>query len=180
MEALFGVSTTLIARVLAVATIVLVAGVGALAWRRRVLFKLGVRNTLRRPVRSIVIVAGVMLSTVVIATAFTTGDAMTLTIRSLVTGSVGQVDEVVTNTQTDFTQVSSRDLGNLLSGGTATQQTGDYFAYQQFVALRDGVRASRAIAGMLPAILRHAPVADGSDALAHPNVGLLAVPPGDV
>src|SRR5207253_5940599 len=139
MEALFGVSTALIARALAIVTAALLLGAGALAWRRRVLLRLGLRNALRRPVRSLVIVIGVMLSTVVIATAFTTGDAMTLTIRSLVTGSVGRVDEVVTNTQTDFTQVSSRDLGNLLSGGSAPQQTGDFFAVQQFAALRDGV-----------------------------------------
>ncbi|MHB8574962.1 MAG: ABC transporter permease [Dehalococcoidia bacterium] len=177
MESLFGISTSLIARVLAGMTLMLCVGIALLASRRRTLLKLGVRNALRRPLRTSVIVIGVMLSTVVVATAFTTGDAMTLTIQSLVTGSVGKVDEVVTSSQGDFTQVSASDLGNLATGGSTPRIATGYFPAGSFTTLRDRVAGSHAIAGVLPAILEQAPVADGKDALAHPNVGLLAVPP---
>src|SRR5579885_398789 len=153
MDSLFGVSTTQLAHVLVALSAFVLLALGLIGLRRRTLLKLGLRNAARRPLRSLVIVIGLMLSTVVISTAFATGDAMTLTIRSLVTGSVGRVDEVVSGSQVDFTQVSSRDLGNLATGGGLPQAAGGYFPLARFQTLQDGTQNSRAIAGMMPAIV---------------------------
>lgn len=180
MEALFGLPAPLLARLLAVVTIVALLVLAALASRRRTLLKIGVRNAARRPLRSAVIVVGLALSTVVIATAFTTGDAMTSTIRALVTGSMGQVDEVVTTSPTDFTQLSRRDAGSLASGKGLTPADVGYFPLAQYLALRAAAEGSHAIAGLMPAITAQAPVADEQAQLAHPNVGLLALPPEQI
>ena len=49
--------------------------------RNPVVFKLGVRNIPRRPSQTILIVIGLMLSTLIIAAAFTTGDTLSSSIR---------------------------------------------------------------------------------------------------
>jgi len=177
MNALFGLPTAVLARYLVVASLLLVVGTGMLALRRRPLLEMGLRNVVRRPVRAVVIVVGLMLSTVVIATAFSTGDAMTVTVRSLITGSVGEVDEVVTSSQSDFTQLSTQNVESLATGGGLSVVKASYFPASAFDRLQSAVGGSRAIAGMMPVILEQAPAADGDAQLIHPNVGLLGLPP---
>ena len=59
------------------------------------MFKLGVRNIPRRRAQTTLIVLGLMLSTVIISAAFTTGDTVDRSITSEVYGLLGSVDEVV-------------------------------------------------------------------------------------
>ncbi len=177
MDSLFGVSTTELARVLVALSALVLGVLGLIALRRRTLLKLGLRNAARRPLRSVVIVIGLMLSTVVIATAFSTGDAMTLTVRSLITGSIGRVDETVTASLNDPTQVTRRSLDNLASGGALMQVSTPYFDQDQFLTVSAAASKSHAIAGVMPAILEQAPAADAGSQLIHPGVGLLALPP---
>ena len=47
-----------------------------IAWRRPVIFKLGARNIPRRRTQTVLIVAGLMLSTLIIAAALGTGDTV--------------------------------------------------------------------------------------------------------
>ena len=56
--------------------------------RNRVFFRLGVRNA-RRPGRTALIVAGLMLGTTIIAAALATGDTMSHTVRSAAVASLG-------------------------------------------------------------------------------------------
>lgn len=177
MDSLFGVSTTGLARVLVALSALVLLGLGLIGLRRRTLMRLGLRNAARRPLRSVVIVVGLMLSTVVIATAFSTGDAMTLTVRSLITGSIGRVDEIVTASPTDPTQVSRRSLDNLASGGGLMQGSTPYFDERELATVSAAAGNSHAIAGVMPAILEQAPVAAGGSQLIHPGIGLLALPP---
>ncbi len=179
MDALFGVPTTTIARVLAVLTVALVIAVLLPVLRRRSLLRMGARNALRRPLRSAVIVAGLMLSTLVVSAAFSTGDAMSLTVRSLVAGSVGTVDETISAARLDPTQLSNRSIDSLTSGGGLPQLAAPYFPQDEYDQIAAGTRGSKAIAGLLPEISEQAPVAGGPSPLPHPNVGIIGLP-GDL
>src|SRR5216117_1507470 len=95
MNALFGVSMTLIMWVLLVVLGVALASVGLVALRNRVMFKLGIRNIPRRRAQTTLIVLGLMLSTLIISAAFTTGDTVQRSITGEVYGLLGSVDEVI-------------------------------------------------------------------------------------
>jgi putative ABC transport system permease protein len=95
MQELFGVSMTTITIVLVGLFVGIVAAVALLAWRSRVMLKLGLRNIPKRPSQTALIILGLMLSTVIIASAFGTGDTIVHTIRSLAAETLGNTDEVV-------------------------------------------------------------------------------------
>jgi putative ABC transport system permease protein len=82
--------------------LVLLAAVGAIlllllavGWRNRVMLRLGLRNVPRRRAQTALIVFGLMLSTLIIAAAFGTGDTMTHSFRSLALDDLGEVDELI-------------------------------------------------------------------------------------
>jgi putative ABC transport system permease protein len=95
MDAIFGIPATSIMVVLvAMFAVCMVTGIWVLL-RQRVVFKLGVRNIPRRPAQTILIVVGLMLSTLIIAAAFTTGDTLNASIRGEVLTIIGHTDERV-------------------------------------------------------------------------------------
>src|SRR5215208_6420567 len=65
------------------------------AWRRPVVFKLGVRNIPRRRAQTTLIVAGLMLSTLIIAAALGTGDTVNHSVTGDVYTNLGPVDELI-------------------------------------------------------------------------------------
>jgi putative ABC transport system permease protein len=81
MHKLFGAPLTTIAIVMLVLFSIAAVVVVALAFRNRIMFKLGVRNIPKRPAQTALIVLGLMLSTVLITAAFSTGDTLVYTIR---------------------------------------------------------------------------------------------------
>src|SRR5438105_14132203 len=95
MSRRFGMPTEALAVVLVAVLAVVLGVVATLALRNRVFLRLGVRNVARRRGRSVLIVAGLMLGTAIIAAALATGDTMSRTIRSAATTALGRTDEVV-------------------------------------------------------------------------------------
>lgn len=95
MDELFGVSMDLIMFVLLALLAVALSTVALIALRNRVMFKLGVRNLPRRRAQTTLIVAGLMLSTVIIAAAFTTGDTVDRSITAEAFTVLGSLDEVI-------------------------------------------------------------------------------------
>lgn len=93
MNEIFGLSTTTIMIALLGAFAFCLAVALYIALRYKVVFKLGVRNIPRRPAQTLLIVIGLMLSTLIIAAAFTTGDTLNLSIKSDVLRILGQTDE---------------------------------------------------------------------------------------
>ncbi|CAA9567164.1 MAG: ABC transporter, fused permease protein [uncultured Thermomicrobiales bacterium] len=65
------------------------------AWRRPVIFKLGVRNIPRRRAQTALIVVGLMLSTLIISTALGVGDTLDYSATSDTYRQLGRVDAVV-------------------------------------------------------------------------------------
>src|SRR5512136_3478723 len=95
MNEIFGVSLTTIAIVMLVLFGIVAIVVVTLALRNRIMFKLGVRNIPKRSAQTALIVFGLMLSTVLITAAFSTGDTVVYTIRSVAADALGNTDEVV-------------------------------------------------------------------------------------
>ena len=97
MEELFGVSMTLIMLVLLGVLGLALASVGYVALRNRVMFLLGVRNIPRRKAQTVLIIIGLMLSTLIISAAFTTGDTVNRSLSRDILGLLGHADEWVVN-----------------------------------------------------------------------------------
>ena len=82
MNKLFGIPTGPFAVGAAALLALTLLIVGLLAVRNPIFLKLGLRNIPRRRGRTMLIVAGLMLGTTIIASALATGDTMSTTIRS--------------------------------------------------------------------------------------------------
>jgi putative ABC transport system permease protein len=92
---IFGLSMNTIMLVLIVLFSLCLLSVAWVAWRRPVLFKLGIRNIPRRRAQSILIVIGLMLSTLIMSTALGVGDTVDHSATAAVYGVYQHVDEVV-------------------------------------------------------------------------------------
>ena len=69
-----------------------------LAWlsiRNPVLAKIGLRNLVRRPAQSVLIVVGMTLSTIIIISAFGTGDTLSNSVKRQAVSAYGEVDEII-------------------------------------------------------------------------------------
>ena len=95
MDELFGTPVTDIASALAVAFALVVAVLLFVLIRDNVLVRMALRNVVRRPMRGVLIVVGLMLATAIISSAFTTGDSMTQSIKVNATDSLRSLDETV-------------------------------------------------------------------------------------
>src|SRR5687768_4344591 len=65
------------------------------AWRRPVMFKLGVRNIPRRKAQTTLIVVGLMLSTLIISAALGTGDTLHHSLTKDSYENLGHVDQLI-------------------------------------------------------------------------------------
>ena len=86
--------TTLMAILLAI-FLGIMAVVGFLALRHRIMLKLGLRNIPRRPAQTVLIIVGSMLSAVIITASFATGDTISTSIRNASIEGLGTIDEIL-------------------------------------------------------------------------------------
>ena len=175
MDSLFGVSLdALLAWSLGVTALV-AAGLLIVAVRQPLLLRLALRNCLRRPLQTGLIVLGLTLSTVVISTAFNTGDTITHTIRTLVARGLGRADEVVVALPRDTRRSPNEYLGALLNGSLLTGQ-GVYFPAERAAALAEALADDSRIAGLTPAIGEQVTVVNRDLHAVQGQVSLLALP----
>ncbi|HEY0734828.1 MAG TPA: FtsX-like permease family protein [Herpetosiphonaceae bacterium] len=184
METFFRWPVASIALGVTLAVALLLLGFGLLAWRAPLLPKLGLRNIGRRPLRAALIVAGLMLSTTVIGSAFGTGDAMTHTFHTLITGSLGTVDEVVVSNPDRVRRGGFRvyrQVQALTQPGLAQSTAGlgavQLASIEQATAerLMEATRGSQAIAAIAPAIVEQVAVVYGPSQQLQSSISLLAV-----
>lgn len=95
MQELFGIPMMNIMVVMLALLFACLAIIAFIAWRRPVIFKLGIRNIPRRKAQTVLIVVGLMLSTLIIAAAFGTGDTLNHSVSATVYKQLGPVDEIV-------------------------------------------------------------------------------------
>ena len=142
MEELFGVSMDAIMRVLLAIFLVAMAVVAVLAWQNRIMLKMGLRNIPRRRGQTVLIIVGVMLSTLIISAAFGTGDTLSFSIRNEVLEALGPIDEII---------VSDRASADDSFG------TSFYFPTQRFRQLQVELAGLDNIDGLTPQLAESAP-----------------------
>jgi len=143
MTELFGVSLDLIMWVLLGCLAVALLSVSLVALRNRVMFRIGVRNIPRRTAQTTLIVIGLMLSSLIISAAFTTGDTVARSLTSQVYNLLGSVDETiqVRGGLTDQ-EVDQEDAGSV--------QLDEGFALSQAATLVQQLRSDPNVDAVVP------------------------------
>jgi len=136
-------------------------------WRQRVIFKMGMRNIPRRPAQTTLIVIGLMLSTLIVSAALTTGDTLNNTVTSVVYDVMGHTDELVV--------VS---YGNKSS--TDTQAADTFFSENVATELRTKIDKNAPVDGIMPMLFATVPTIDTRNNLNDPALSLTGIDPTDI
>jgi len=163
MDEIFGVSMTLITTVLVALLGAALLLVALAAIRKPVVFKLGVRNIPRRKPQTILIVVGLMLSTLIVSAALGIGDSFAYSLTSNSYDTAGRVDQVAFVT-TDY---DTKDYLNL--GEMSSEQADPVIA---------AARADERIDGVLPFLRVEVPAINDATQLGEPVVRLVGLDTG--
>src|SRR5215210_4943519 len=129
MENIFGIPMGSLAIALALLLAILMVPVILTVLFKRVMFRIGIRNIPRRRAQTSLIVLGLMLSTLIMSSAFGFGDSFYYSIKKGVYDQLGPIDETLAIkgptgavAQTPFSedtyvQIASRLAGNSLIDG---------------------------------------------------------------
>ena len=162
MEDLFGVKMDWIMYVLLAVFLPALAVIGFMALRNRVMLKMGLRNIPRRKAQTALIVAGIMISTLIMAASFGTGDTLTFSIRKAVVDGLGTIDEFV---------LSARAGENDQFGGAA------YVPMERFTALQQDLADYDSIDGLAPGLAEIAPTVNDRTSLSEGRMQIAGVNP---
>jgi putative ABC transport system permease protein len=167
MREIFGTPVEMVAVVLSVLVTLTFAAIAALAVRKAILLKLGVRNLGRRRARTAIIVSGLMLGTMIIGAALGFGDIMATTVRSSVITTWGQTDEVVSPRTADAPDIQTLGQSTATRYLTAREATA-------VVAAADGITS---VDGVARAISEPVAVQDSTSRQNEPQLMLFAIDP---
>ena len=156
MEKIFGIPANNLAIVMAILLIVIFVVVIFGAVRRFILFKLGTRNIPRRKGQSLLIVIGLMLSSIIIATSLGIGDTIRYSIRFVVVDSLGIVDEVI------------EGPGKQLFGE-------EYFDYSEFTYVQNITKDNTNIDQLIPYIQTTLPSSNEQKDIAESNMNIRGI-----
>ena len=162
MEELFGVPMDSIMYGLLAVFLPALAVVAVMGWRNRVMLKLGLRNIPRRRAQTVLIIVGIMISTLIMAAAFGTGDTITFSIRKASVDALGTIDEII---------LSAR-AGSGDQLGTAT-----YLPMERFDRLREELAGIDEIDGLAPGIGEIAPTFNPRTSLSEGRMRIAGVAP---
>jgi putative ABC transport system permease protein len=163
MSEIFGVPMSSIMTVLLVLLAICLLSVAWVAIRRPVIFKLGVRNIPRRKAQTILIVVGLMLSTLIIAAALGTGDTIAYSATAETYKTLGHADELV---------VYSRKENGEGSIGTALNDTIPDSVVQQ---IETAFQGTNLIDGLMPVLIKSVPAALIEGGAPQSNADILAL-----
>ena len=162
MEELFGVPMDTIMVVLLAMFLPVLAGIGVMAWRNRVMLKLGLRNIPRRKSQTALIIFGIMISTLIMAAAFGTGDSITYSIRKNAIGALGTIDEIIVSARAD----ESDTIGSF-----------NYFSFDRYEQLKVELSDFDLVDGLAPGIGEFAPTVNTRTSLSEGQMQITGVAP---
>jgi len=162
MEELFGVPMDVIMVVLLAIFLPVIAGVAIVGWRNRVMLKLGLRNIRRRKSQTALIISGIMISTLIMAAAFGTGDSITYSIRKNAIDALGTIDEIIVSARAD----DSDTIGSF-----------NYFPMQRYEQLKVELADMDSIDGLAPGIGEFAPIINTRTQLSEGQMQITGVDP---
>jgi putative ABC transport system permease protein len=166
MNDLFGLSMTYIMIALLV---ILGFAASIIVWvivRHRVMFLIGVRNIPRRRAQTVLIIVGLMLSTLIISTAFSIGDTVDYSLTNLVYDRLHSIDEVV-HTRTDQED----------TGGDSSLATNKKIPADTYRALVNDIKAMPGVDGAVAVIRTSVPVVNTRTRLTEPQSGMIGADP---
>ncbi len=150
-EKVFGLPASILANSMVVILIIVSLIILFGAFRRFILVKMGIRNIPRRKGQSILIIIGLMLSSIIIATSLGIGDTIRYSIRTVVFDSLGTADELIE--------------------GPGKQQKGvEYFNYSEFKNVENLASTNPDIDAVLPFIELNLPAENDKAGLAESTV----------
>jgi len=156
MDKIFGIPANNLAIVMAILLIVIFVLVTFGAIRRFILFKMGTRNIPRRKGQSLLIVIGLMLSSIIIATSLGIGDTVRYSIRYVAVDSLGPVDEVIK--------------------GPGKQLFGDeYFDYSEFTHVQNISKDNTNIEQLIPYIQTTLPSSNNQKDVAESSMNIRGI-----
>ena len=156
MNKIFGIPATNLAIVMVILLIIIFALVIFGSLRRFILFKMGTRNIPRRKGQSLLIVIGLMLSSIIIAASLGIGDTVRYSIRFVAVDSLGVVDEVIE--------------------GPGKQLFGDeYFDYSEFTYVQNISKDNTNIDQLIPYIQTKLPSANEQKDIAESNMNIRGI-----
>ena len=161
MDELFGVSMNLIMYVLLGILGVALASIAYVALRNRIMFAMGLRNIPRRPAQTVLIIIGLMLSTLIISAAFTTGDTVDRSLTDQAYRLLGHADEWIERQG---------------EGEDAPANIDSTISAEMVERLREAVQtAGVEIDGFLPMLLEQVPVVNPESRQSEPSVNIVGV-----
>ncbi len=162
MEDLFGVRMDHIMLALLALFLPALAVVFVLALRSRVMLKMALRNIPRRKTQTILIIVGIMISTLIMSASFGTGDTLTFSITKSVIDGLGTIDEFV---------ISTRAGENDQFGGAA------YVPIERFTRLQEELAGVDIIDGLAAGLAETAPTVNERNSLTEGRMQIAGVDP---
>lgn len=165
MDAMFGLSMNTIMIVLLVLLGIASCTVLWIFLRNRIIFMMGLRNIPRRTAQTVLIIVGLMLSTLIITAAFTTGDTVDYSVTKQAYDLFGHADII---------------LDGEVAGQTGGSPNGDDTAnisgeeYQKFIQEADQADLE-GVDGYTGILVEFVPAINRDTRLSEPNVGLTGV-----
>ena len=100
MNELFGISMTTIATIMVALLAMCLLVIFYIFLRRPIVFRIGMRNIPRRPAQTVLIIIGLMLSTLIVTAALGVGDTLDKSVRDTAYDQLGQIDQVIISSST--------------------------------------------------------------------------------
>ena len=163
MDEMFGVSMNAIMYVLLGILGVCLCSVLYVVLRNRIMFQMGIRNIPRRAAQTVLIVLGLMLSTLIISAAFTTGDTVDASISNQTFSLMGHMDEALLH--------RSQDNGG---GGVGSDAA---IPDEVVAAIEEEVANNPNIDGILPVMFQAVPVVNARNGLSSPRANIVGLEP---
>jgi putative ABC transport system permease protein len=167
MTEIFGLPVDTILIVLLVFMSICLLSVAYIALRQRVLMRLALRNIPRRKTQSLLIVVGLMLATVIISSALTTGDTVHFSITNVSRQSLGEVDLQI---------ASQRDSDARLFVSSATDPMDESIVPE----LEATFASDPDIDAFLPVLTVTVPVVNTASNLSEPAITLTGLDPSRI
>jgi putative ABC transport system permease protein len=162
MDEIFGIPISGILAALVIALGLCLLLVAWVAWRRPVIFKLGMRNIPRRKAQTVLIVVGLMLSTLIISAALGTGDTLDYSLTKDIYQNYGNVDTLVVQSQ----QVDAPYIDRTTKIDASA-----------LALVETALAGNPDVDGIMPLLDEHVPVQNLTKQQAEPNVVLIGVDP---
>jgi ABC-type lipoprotein release transport system permease subunit len=143
-----------------------------LAARNRTSLRMAVRNVVRRPTQTTLILLGLMLATVLFSAAFTTGNTLTNSLRAQALENIGRVDVVV---KAERPESGGMAFGPGAGGPPAVEEREKYFDDSLVGKIRDHLSGVESVVGVAPRAKESVPVTSPKTDLSEPQVDVLGM-----